>query len=333
MSLTLSVVIPVFNAEKDLALCLQALAASSAGFHELIVVDDGSTDNSSEVARSFGAKLFHTKGRRGPAVARNLGAHLAEADLLFFLDADVCVHKDTLARILAAFESDPDLDALIGSYDDAPASKGFFAQYKNLQHAYVHQNAQERASTFWTGCGAIRRELFLAHGGFDENYRRPCIEDIELGCRLAEAGRKIRLDRSVQVKHLKAWSFRSMMLSDVFDRGIPWTRLILSRGSMPNDLNLKMAQRASVALVGQSLLGVGIAALGGNALWLGVSAASLLWAGFLNRDFYRFLAQRRGARFAMSAIPVHFFYFLYSGFAFGLGCMAHWLLPRRSRRG
>ena len=76
----------------------------------------------------------------------------------------------TLTRIRDRFESEPDLDALIGSYDDEPAAPGFVSQYKNLLQHYVHQHGRKEATTFWSGCGAIRRELFLAIGGFDETY-------------------------------------------------------------------------------------------------------------------------------------------------------------------
>jgi hypothetical protein len=120
--------------------------------------------------------------------------------------------------------------------------------YRNLMHRYVHQQGRAEASTFWSGCGAIRRSVFLQHGGFDESYRRPAIEDIELGYRLVAAGHRIHLDRSLEVKHLKRWTFLNLVKTDIFDRGMPWTELILRDGNMPNDLNIQLSQRVSVAL-------------------------------------------------------------------------------------
>lgn len=215
---------------------------------ECIVVDDGSTDGSVGVARELGATVLQTGRRRGPAFARNLGARAARADLLFFLDADVCVHADTVERVCADFAEDPGLDALIGSYDPAPLSPDFLSQYRNLMHCYVHQTSRSQACTFWSGCGAIRKSVFLEHSGFDESYRRPAIEDIELGFRLVRAGRKIVLDRALQVKHLKRWTFFNLLKTDILDRGIPWTELILRDRKMPNDLNLHLSERISVAL-------------------------------------------------------------------------------------
>jgi glycosyltransferase involved in cell wall biosynthesis len=260
MSIAISVVIPVHNAAKYLRACLEDLSNSTFRDFECIVVDDGSTDGSAEVARQAGATVFTTQARRGPAYARNVGAKSAQGEILFFIDADVCVAPDTLARVHANFE-DPELSAVIGSYDDLPGSRDFVSLYKNLMHSYVHHNSRREACTFWSGCGAIRKSVFQEFSGFDESYNRPAIEDIELGYRLRAAHKKLLLDPSMQVKHLKRWSFFSLVKTDIFDRGIPWTELILRDRHLPNDLNLQLSQRVSVALVYLLVLMAGWATL------------------------------------------------------------------------
>jgi glycosyltransferase involved in cell wall biosynthesis len=255
---SVSVIIPVYNSAGYLSRCLDHLSRSTVCPFECIVVDDGSTDNSAEVARKYGARVVSTAGRRGPAHARNLGAKEAKGEVLFFVDSDVCVYPGTMARLVSDFEEDPQLDAVIGSYDDSPKSEDFLSQYKNLMHCYVHQTGRKQACTFWSGCGAIRKEVFLAHSGFDESYGRPAIEDIELGYRLAQAGRKLILDRHLLVKHLKRWSLWGLLKTDVLDRGIPWTELILRDQKLPNDLNVQLSQRLSVAM---TFVMLGIAAL------------------------------------------------------------------------
>jgi len=249
MSHSLSVIIPAHNAERHLNQCLSALMTCSHPPFEIIVVDDGSTDATRQVAERYPVKLLATERCSGPALARNVGAKAASGDILLFLDSDVCVQEDTIELLSRSFEADPELDAVIGSYDSAPRSQDFLSQYRNLMHFYVHQTGAQRASTFWSGCGAIRRDVFLAHSGFDEGFGRPAIEDIELGYRLHRAGRKIVLDRAVQVTHLKRWTFWGLVKTDILDRGIPWTELILRDRMMPNDLNLQLSQRVSVALV------------------------------------------------------------------------------------
>ena len=249
MDSLVSVVIPAYNAEEQLRQCLEAIRAGVRQPFELIVVDDGSKDGTWAMAERFGARVLSTEGRTGPAFARNLGAKEATGNIIFFIDADVCVHRNTIERVENAFEHDATLDALIGSYDFEPSSRDFLSQYRNLMHSFVHQKGSEQASTFWSGCGAIRRAVFLDHSGFSVEYERPAIEDIELGYRLIRANRKIMLDHELLVKHLKHWSFWKIIKTDIMDRGIPWTELILRDKSMPNDLNLQLSQRVSVALV------------------------------------------------------------------------------------
>jgi glycosyltransferase involved in cell wall biosynthesis len=249
MPQSVSIVIPAYNSATSLRECLQALTTDKDPHREIIVVDDASTDETQAVAAEFPVTLLVAKERRGPAFARNLGASAATGDVLIFLDADVCVHEDTIARIRMSFEADSQLDALIGSYDSSPRSRDFLSQYRNLMHFHVHQQGAQDASTFWSGCGAIRRTVFREHNGFDEAFGRPAIEDIELGYRLSRDGCKIVLDRTLQVTHLKRWTFWRLVKADICDRGIPWTELILRDRFMPNDLNLQLSQRVSVALV------------------------------------------------------------------------------------
>ncbi len=234
---SLSVIVPVRDGGAAFQRCLAALAAARRPDHELIVVDDGSRDESRAWAAAAGARVLTTpRPGSGPAAARNLGAAQAAGALLFFCDADVEIRPETLTHVVTALAADPGLAALFGSYDDAPGDPGFISQYKNLMHHYVHQHAREQASTFWSGCGAIRRAAFVRCGGFSARYGFPSIEDIELGVRLTSAGERVRLDKTLQVKHLKRWTLAGLLRSDILARGVPWTRLILRQGRAPNDL-------------------------------------------------------------------------------------------------
>jgi glycosyltransferase involved in cell wall biosynthesis len=312
----LSVIIPVRNGGADFQTCLQAITASMRAPDEIIVVDDGSTDDSANRARAFGARVDAVTGAaHGPAFARNRGAAIAQGDVLVFLDADVTAHADTLARIEKYLCDQPDVAALFGSYDDNPPKPGLIARYKNLQHHYVHHHSRREASSFWAGCGAIRRAAFNAVGGFDERYARPSIEDIELGARMKRAGYRIWLCPDVQVAHLKKWTLQSLLRADIFDRAIPWTRLILSSAQMPSDLNLDTTSRVS-ALAAWALLAFSTLGFIAPGLWLGALATIALLIA-LNFDLYRFFARRGGIVFALGAFGLHTLYFLYSSFVFG----------------
>lgn len=320
-SLKISVIIPVHNGGTSFRRCLTSIAQAAPAPAEIIVVGDGDTDGSAQLAEEFGAKVLRIPQAGGPAAARNLGAREAEGDILFFVDADVTVSVDAIAQITEAFHHDAELTAVIGSYDDVPAARNFLSQYKNLFHHYVHQTGNAEASTFWGACGAMLRKRFLELGGFDERYRRPCIEDIELGYRLKQAGYRIRLCKELQVKHLKHWSTRSLLQTDFFQRAVPWTRLILRQRRIINDLNLKMSSRLSVILT----YGLIITLVG--AWWwpgfFGVAAVLGLVLLFLNYSVYRFFQRKRGFWFALASVPWHWLYFFYSGLAVAIAVAGH----------
>ncbi len=253
-------------------------------------------------------------GPRGPAAARNFGAASAAGDILVFLDADVAVYPDTLSRMAAWLETHADVDAVFGSYDASPDHPSLVSQYRNLLHHYVHQHSSGDAETFWAGCGAVRRSVFVAAGGFDERHRRASIEDIEFGDRLRAAGRRIALRPEIQVTHLKRWTLRQMVRSDIVDRAVPWTRLILERRRLPNTLNVTMRNRVSAGAAWTML-----AALAASPAVPVVSWAALLGLAVLaglNGRFYRFLLARRGLGVAAVGAGLHTAYLLYSSAVF-----------------
>lgn len=321
---TLSVVVPVYNSLQTLEACLKALAESEYDDFEVLVVDDGSTEPIRSLVERHQFRYLRIEGPGGPARARNRGVSQVDGQVVVFIDADVCVHRDTLALFAEAFAADPKVEAVIGSYDEEPADPGFLSQYKNLFHHYVHHNSDSEVKTFWSGCGAMRRELFLAFGGFDEErYRRPAIEDIELGTWISAAGHKIVLDSRIKGKHLKRWTLQNLLKTDIFDRGIPWTRLMFRAGALANTLNVKPTQRISVGLAYLTLPVMMLAPFWPAALFL--VASLVLMVTILNFDFYRFFAKRSGVWFAMRVFPLHWLYFWYCGFSFAWGALAHYL--------
>jgi len=321
--LKISVIIPVHNGGEAFRRCLSSLKQSTRQPDEVIVVADGDTDGSWQVAKAFGANVFRYESAGGPARARNRGARAAKGDILLFIDADVTVHADTIARVEAMFQTYEELAALIGSYDQEPGAHNFLSQYKNLFHHYTHQISSEVASTFWGACGAIRRSIFQEVGGFDESYRKPCVEDIELGYRLKQAGYSIQLCKDIQVKHLKCWKPLSLLKAEIFYRALPWTDLLLSDRQFNADLNLSYTNRLSVVLVFALVGSLPAAVMVPWLLWgTVVLMATLL---LLNRDVYQFFYQQRGLRFTLQVIPWHWFYFLYGGSAFAYGLLRHYL--------
>jgi Glycosyl transferase family 2 len=259
----------------------------------------------------------------GPAAARNEGARRAQGDVLVFVDADVVVHPDALARIEAAFAGDFRLTALFGSYDDSPEAPGVVSGFRNLLHHHVHTSSAGPAATFWAGLGAIRREPFLVAGGFDsERYPRPSIEDIELGARMAKRGERIILDPGVQGTHLKAWTLAEMLRTDFARRGVPWVELLVEEHSFlrPGDrssttaLNLGWRHRlsafASVAAAAALLRRRPLTAVAAVAVLVGA-----------NRELYALVLRRRGPSGLAAGVALHAVHHLTSAAALIVGLL------------
>jgi GT2 family glycosyltransferase len=257
----------------------------------------------------------------GPAVARNRAAAKASGDVLVFVDADVIAAPDSLSGLCGVLEREPEVAAAFGAYDLQPAQPNFMSQYKNLSHACVHELGNPEANTFWAGLGVVRTSVFREVGGFDERFRRPTAEDIELGYRIRRAGHRLRLDPRFRGKHLKKWTVKSSILIDIGARGIPWTQLIHRYGALANDLNTRHELRWSVVLSYLLILLLPAAIVWP---WAGLGAViALLAIVLLNRSYYAWFLQRRGWLFTARVVPAHILYHLCNGVSFFAGTFMH----------
>ena len=289
----LTAIVPATNAPPTLAECVRAIREATDPPDELIVIEEATA--------------------AGPAAARNDGAALATGDVLVFVDADVVPAPDAFTRIRQAFEADRDLDALFGSYDATPAAPGVVSQFRNLLHHHIHSTSAGPATTFWAGLGAVRRDAFVAVGGFDAAaYPEPSVEDIELGLRLRQTGSRLVLDPRVRGTHLKRWTLSEMLRIDFGRRGAPWTELILERRQGTTALNLGWRHRLSAAA---SLLAVA-AACRGRPRGAAVGLGSLV---VVNARFYRLLLRRQGLAGAVAGIGLHTLHHLTGVAAAGTG--------------
>jgi GT2 family glycosyltransferase len=313
----LSIVVPFHRGLSFLDRALRGLVPLRPA-DELLIAADGAVDDCHALAAKYNARVVEIPGPRGPAAARNAAASCATGDVLLFVDADVVASPHIVERVARLLETRPDVSAVFGAYDDAPADPGFFSTYKNLAHSYVHRAARGEAETFWAGFGAVRREAFDRVGGFDERFTRPSIEDIDLGYRLTGAGFRVHLDPALAVCHLKRWTFWSMLRSDVLDRGIPWTQLI-ARYRRFGGLNATSEGRACVLLAYLSAAAAVLGVIDARFLWLAAALAGGVL--YLGRDYYRYFRKERGLWFALRVVPLHFLYHLYNGLSFGIGML------------
>jgi glycosyltransferase involved in cell wall biosynthesis len=312
---SISVIVPAYNAEATLGDCLKALRNMTVEPVEVLVYVDGSTDGTEQIARDAGAQVLKNSGPpKGPALARNAAAAVANSDLLWFVDADVVVSPDCLRRLIDDMQANAAV-AAFGSYDDKPASLRATSLYANLRHHYVHQRGNPDATTFWSGIGLMRRDIFLQFGGFDwERFPYPSVEDVELGMRVVAAGHRIRLVPSALGKHCKDWSLWRVWHTDVLRRARPWSLLLSERPDAAKDLNLAKEERARafLALMIPTLLAGGLF----SSAFLLLAAVTALLYGFVNRRFYSFLFRRLPMTAFAVAVAMHWCYHCYSALTY-----------------
>jgi len=330
--LRVTAIMPCYNGMGFLQRSLPPLLAMlGQDLLEVIVVDDGSSDGSGAYAAGEGARVMTTGGREGPGAARNLAAREAQGDVLLFVDADVVIHADALGYVQSAL-ADPGVVAVFGSYDNQPPDAAFASQYMNLRHHFVHHQHAGEADTFWAGCGAVRRQAFLAVGGYDcVTYERPSIEDIELGYRLRAAGGRIALVPPMQGTHLKQWTLWGVVHTDIVCRALPWSRLLLSTPHANAALNTRGGERAKAALAACFWLALLLALVGAVDAW--VPLLLFCAALYTNRQLFALFRRRRGWIFGLAGVLFHQLYYVYSTAAFVYAWLESRLHPQRTSGG
>jgi len=203
----LSIVIPCFNSGKTVGKTIESALCSSFRDFELIMADDGSTDNSAEIAERLGATVLRLKENKGASNARNAGARQARGEIIVFLDADVALPKGALGRISADLE-DEGISCVQAIYSKNCPVGNFASQYQNLYQFYNFNQIKAKhiqiASTY---CFAVRKKDFI-----EFNAGQKTAEDGEWGYRLFRQNKAILLDKSISVQHLQKFTMKKILL-------------------------------------------------------------------------------------------------------------------------
>ncbi len=197
----ISIVVPARNAARTIGRCLQGLLEQSVSRerYEVIVVDDGSTDETGQVVEGSGATLI-AQAQQGAAAARNKGASVAKGDILLFTDADCVPETNWVAEMGRSFE-DQEVVGVKGVYDTRqPGLMPRFVQCE-YEERYERMAKQRWIDFIDTYSAGYRREIFLAEGGFDTRYPSASVEDQEFSFRLAERGYKMVFNPRAVVYH------------------------------------------------------------------------------------------------------------------------------------
>ena len=323
----LSVIVPVRDGNATLARALTAILASELprDDYELIVVDDASSDSSSELAARYADTVVRlTMRKSGAAYARNRGAELAQGEILAFVDADAMVRPDTLPRMLQMLYDHPGLDAVSASHEQTAGAPNIVSQYWNLLLHFGEQIQAGTSGNVASPCAAIRRQIFLSAGMYDEwRFETARLEGIEFGHRLEDSGHKVLTSTDLAITGLRHWNLRSLC-TEVWDRSALLARSLgyqRTRAAVPSDVVFTLSRAMAPAFAVLCFVAFSAAFLPTpNAA--AKAAIVVLGTVALNFPAYRFFAKMRGIPFAIVVAPLH----LLMQAINGLGLCAGWVL-------
>ncbi len=327
---TFSVVIPAYNAAGTLAGSLRALAACEPPPREIIVVDDASTDTTSQIAEAAAVEVMRHSSNQGASGARNTGAAAAVATVTVFVDADVSVPTDTFARLYEWFSQDRPPTVVCGVYSaECPADR-WVSQHKNLYSVDMNAPLGDWATTLNSALAAIPREVLMRYGGFDTRW--PAAEDTELAMVMAAGGERIVFDHDIEFEHMKEFTLAGLLRDDwkksywlgrqVWARGAGIGAELRSRERNHHGLArlLSLASAYALAFLVPTALLTGSALVASSLLTLAALHA------YLNRTFYRLLTERLGLAAMLRSAVLYGIELLIGGAAI----VAAWVDHRRN---
>ncbi len=208
---TASIIIPTFNGASRIGHCLDSLMEQTTGQNvEILVVDDGSTDNTANVVRGYSSVRLITQANAGPASARNRGAMEAQGQILLFTDDDCVPMPDWLKAMLGPF-NDPDVVGAKGVYrthQTSLAARFVQIEYEDKYRLMAGLPSIDFIDTYSAG---FRRDRFLEMTGYDTSFPVACAEDIELSYRMSARGWKMKFVPGAIVYHTHPGTFSSYL--------------------------------------------------------------------------------------------------------------------------
>ncbi|HCT76851.1 MAG TPA: hypothetical protein DGG94_13455 [Micromonosporaceae bacterium] len=294
---SVSVIVPCYNAEKTLAACLQSIYSQTFQIHEVIIIDDHSSDQSRNIARRYPCHLIESPTNRGVSFTRNTGVAASSGEILFFLDSDEALTPDSVANAVHLLSTGYDcVHGIIAPeplVDDGPVE-----WYKTLHAYWWRKRGVGPVQTAFFAQAAMPRSVFDAVGPFDENLRDS--EDLEYSDRLAP-NHRILLTDQVVARH------------DEVDRLWPLLREQFRRSQLLVPTVLAASRKGKAALTANRPLGVAAVGLGLatlplgllSAKWLALPAICLLLFLLADPGLVSFAVRRKGWRFGIFFAAVH----------------------------
>jgi glycosyltransferase involved in cell wall biosynthesis len=295
-----SVVVPNYNYARTLELCLRSIQEQTYQRLELILVDDGSTDDSVAVAERLGVRVLHTARNQGAGAARNLGVEHARGEILVFVDSDVALAPDAVEVAVSMLEEDPSVAVVCSIHDPEPLIRdSLFEEFRALQYYHWTVSAEGPVSFLFSAMCAMRRGVFDDIGPFKPWLRHN--DEVDYGNRLTQ-------------RYTMVLTRRIRSRQDFDDRLVPLLRKLFRRASARVPL---YAQRKRFArgFETSSRVGGSITALAAvvtaplvllGPIWAVVPALALALSVVADLGMYRLILRQRGPWFLIYSAAMYF---------------------------
>jgi len=204
---SVSVIIPTFNGASRIGDCLDALLQQTRRHNaEVLIVNDGSTDNTADVVARYPDVRLINQANAGPAAARNRGAQEARGTILLFTDDDCVPMPDWLANMIEPFRN-PEVIGVKGVYrtrQNSLAARFVQIEYEDRYRLMASLPSIDFVDTYSAG---LRRDRFLQMNGYDTTFPVACAEDAELSYRMSARGWIMKFNPAAVVHHTHPETF------------------------------------------------------------------------------------------------------------------------------
>jgi len=249
----ISVIIPCFNCAKNIRRVLDGVIQQSLKPHEVICVDDASTDNTVDILKTLDVHLVCHSSNQGPAAARNTGFYASSGDLVVFLDSDAVPSANMIQWMVNVYDEHHDEKlAGVGGRGIETIHEGVANQWRIAHASQNWGNRRKRVPYLYGLCCSFKREAFAVVGGFDPYFRINSGEDVDLGFRLQKAGYYLIYDPLIYIHHYHRDTPDSVLR--VQFNWILWNLIALQRNKRPIVRALLGAVGKSCLFLGQDLL-------------------------------------------------------------------------------
>jgi glycosyltransferase involved in cell wall biosynthesis len=317
----ISIVIPNLNGASTLRQCLSAATTLDDSAYEVIVVDDGSQDNSVDIIKEFPCRLIQLDQQTGASRARNMGAENSHGEILFFTDSDCVIQPGTLTKIRHRLDAHSSEIVLGGTYTPQPYDNRFFSRFQSVFINHSETRNPLTPDYLASHALAIKATTFRNNGGFAEDFL-PILEDVEFSHRLRETGNQLLIDPQLQVRHIFNYSLIDS-LRNAYRKTKYWVMYSIQKHDLFTDSGTASHElKVNVICFYLSLLTLIIMAGNSNPLIFTGIGVLVIFNLIINRNLFRAFYNANGSLFAVGASMYYLLAYPFpigAGIVFGIG--------------